>query len=65
MQSPGGLCSCTCLCCLMRLTSRCCRQAVDAVDKEDLELANHLAGHRRKYLRLKFNSVGDLMEVHR
>jgi len=49
----------------MRLTSRCCRQAVDAVDKEDLELANHLAGHRRKYLRLKFNSVGDLMEVHR
>jgi len=37
--------------------------AVEAVDKEDLELANHLAGHQRRYLKLKFNNVGDMMNV--
>ena len=36
---------------------------VEVIDKEDLELANHLAGHRRKYLRVKFNNVTDLMDV--
>lgn len=36
---------------------------VDVADKEDLELANHLAGHQRKYLKLTFNNVNDLMEV--
>jgi DNA polymerase epsilon subunit 1 len=36
---------------------------VETVDKEDLELANHLAGHQRRYLKLKFNNVGDMMNV--
>jgi hypothetical protein len=36
---------------------------VEVADKEDLELINHLAGHKRKYLKLTFNNVNDLMEV--
>lgn len=36
---------------------------VTVADKEDLELTNHLAGHQRKYLKLTFNNVNDLMEV--
>lgn len=36
---------------------------VEVVDKEDLELANHLAGHQRKYLKLKFNNVSDMMNA--
>ena len=35
----------------------------EVADKEDLDLANHLAGHQRRYLKLKFNNVADLMEV--
>ena len=32
-------------------------------DKEDLDLPNHLAGHLRRYLKLSFHNVGDLMDV--
>jgi DNA polymerase epsilon subunit 1 len=39
------------------------RMVVEMADKEDLDLANHLAGHQQRYLKLKFNNVGDLMEV--
>ncbi|KAJ6167043.1 DNA polymerase epsilon catalytic subunit A [Penicillium chermesinum] len=35
------------------------------VEKEDLNLPNHLLGHRRKFLRLNFANVGNLLEVRR
>jgi DNA polymerase epsilon subunit 1 len=37
--------------------------AVDAVEKEDLDMANHLSGRRRPFLRLRFRSVAELMDV--
>ena len=38
---------------------------VDAVQKEDLDMANHLSGRRRLYLKLSFLNVDDLMSVRR
>ncbi|KAJ5749780.1 DNA polymerase epsilon catalytic subunit A [Penicillium manginii] len=35
------------------------------IDKEDLDLPNHLLGHRRTFLRLNFANVGNLLEVRR
>lgn len=36
---------------------------IDAVEMEDLDLPNHLSGIRALYLRLRFRSVGELMDV--
>eukprot|EP00752_Nemacystus_decipiens_P002463 g2319.t1 len=36
---------------------------VTVVDKEDLDMPNHLSGKLRRYLKLSFHSVADLMEV--
>lgn len=33
------------------------------VEKEDLQMPNHLLGYRRKFLRLAFENVGDLLGV--
>ena len=38
---------------------------IDMVDKEDLELPNHLVGLKRRYLKLRFHSVEDLMKAKR
>lgn len=35
------------------------------LDKEDLNLPNHLLGHRRTFLRLNFANVSNLLEVRR
>lgn len=35
------------------------------IDKEDLNLPNHLLGHRRTFLRLNFANVSNLLEVRR
>lgn len=35
------------------------------VDKEDLDLPNHLVGLRRRYLKLQFATVEDLMKAKR
>ncbi|XP_013399576.1 DNA polymerase epsilon catalytic subunit A [Lingula anatina] len=37
--------------------------AVETVNKEDLDLHNHLVGLKRTYLKLSFSSVEDLMKV--
>ena len=37
--------------------------AVDVLWKEDLDLANHLSGLKRKYLKLSFRNTADLMTV--
>ncbi|XP_053408498.1 DNA polymerase epsilon catalytic subunit A-like [Mercenaria mercenaria] len=39
--------------------------SVETVSKEDLDLANHLVGLKRQYLKLSFLSVEDLMKVKR
>ncbi|XP_064470762.1 DNA polymerase epsilon catalytic subunit A-like [Ornithodoros turicata] len=36
---------------------------VEVIAKEDLDLPNHLVGLKRKYLKLQFASVSDLMKV--
>jgi DNA polymerase epsilon subunit 1 len=36
---------------------------LNLVDKEDLELVNHLSGRTQKYLKLSFKNVTDLMQV--
>ncbi|CAM9478652.1 unnamed protein product [Pylaiella littoralis] len=36
---------------------------VTVVDKEDLDMPNHLSGKLRRFLKLSFHSVSDLMEV--
>jgi ribosomal protein L29 len=36
---------------------------IDQVEMEDLDLANHLSGLKAKYLRLRFRSVSELMDV--
>ncbi|XP_071842245.1 DNA polymerase epsilon catalytic subunit A-like isoform X3 [Apostichopus japonicus] len=38
---------------------------IETVAKEDLDLANHLVGLKRNYLKLSFNSVNDLIKVKR
>ena len=37
--------------------------AVEVVEKEDLDMPNHVAGHRRAYLKLSFRSVPELMDA--
>lgn len=39
--------------------------SVETVNKEDLDLTNHLVGLKRQYLKLSFLSVEDLMKVKR
>jgi DNA polymerase epsilon subunit 1 len=36
---------------------------ISTVEKEDLEMLNHLSGRRREYLQLRFRSVGELSTV--
>lgn len=36
---------------------------VETVEKEDLDLANHLSGKKKTVLKLSFNTVNELMEV--
>ena len=36
---------------------------IDYVDKEDLDLVNHLSGNTQKYLKLSFKNIQDLMSV--
>jgi hypothetical protein len=36
---------------------------IDYVDKEDLELVNHLSGETQKYLKLSFKNIQDFMTV--
>jgi DNA polymerase epsilon subunit 1 len=36
---------------------------IDYVDKEDLDLVNHLSGKTQKYLKLSFKNIQDLMTV--
>ncbi|GJP47493.1 hypothetical protein CLOM_g6680 [Closterium sp. NIES-68] len=38
---------------------------IEAVEKEDLDLPNHLSGRRRTYLKVRFANVQNLMEVRR
>ena len=38
---------------------------VDSVEMEDLDLSNHLSGLKALYLRLRFRSVGELIDVRR
>ncbi|CAI8058398.1 DNA polymerase epsilon catalytic subunit A [Geodia barretti] len=38
---------------------------IDLVDKEDMDLPNHLVGLKRRFLKLKFLSVEDLMKAKR
>ena len=36
---------------------------VNRIEKEDLQMPNHLMGYRRKFLKLSFANVGDLLSV--
>ena len=36
---------------------------VEMVEKEDLDLANHLVGRKHKFLKMSFNTVSDLVEA--
>ena len=36
---------------------------IDYVDKEDLDLVNHLSGATQKYLKLSFKNIQDFMTV--
>ena len=36
---------------------------LDYVDKEDLDLVNHLSGKTQKFLKLSFKNIQDLMTV--
>ena len=38
---------------------------IDMVDKEDLDLLNHLVGLKGRYLKLRFHSVEDLIKAKR
>ncbi len=38
---------------------------IEMVDKEDLDLPNHLVGLRRRYLKLQFATVEDLIKAKR
>ena len=36
---------------------------IDYIDKEDLDLVNHLSGKTQKYLKLSFKNIQDLISV--
>ena len=38
-------------------------KSIKRVEKEDLQMPNHLLGHRRTFLQLSFANVGDLLGV--
>ena len=38
---------------------------IDMVDKEDLDLVNHLVGIKARFLKLRFHSVEDLIKAKR
>ena len=38
-------------------------KSIQRIDKEDLQMPNHLLGYRRKFLRLNFANVNDLLNV--
>lgn len=38
-------------------------KGIKRIEKEDLQMPNHLLGYRRKFLRLTFENVGDLLGV--
>lgn len=38
-------------------------KSIKRVEKEDLQMPNHLLGHRRTFLQLNFANVGNLLEV--
>ena len=38
-------------------------ESLDVVDKEDLDLVNHLSGKTQKYLKLSFKNVQELIKV--
>ena len=38
---------------------------IELLEKEDLELANHLVGLKGRYLKLRFHSVDELMKAKR
>ncbi|OJD26025.1 DNA polymerase epsilon catalytic subunit A [Blastomyces percursus] len=38
-------------------------KSVKQVEKEDLQMPNHLLGHKRRFLKLSFANVGDLLGV--
>jgi len=38
-------------------------EQIDYVDKEDLNLVNHLSGLTQKYLKLSFRNVSELVEM--
>lgn len=38
-------------------------KSVKQVEKEDLQMPNHLLGHKRRFLQLSFANVGDLLGV--
>lgn len=40
-------------------------ERIEKVDKEDLDFPNHLAGHKRPYLKLYFRNVNDMDRVKR
>ena len=37
--------------------------SLDIVDKEDLDLVNHLSGKKQKYIKLSFRNVQELLKV--
>lgn len=40
-------------------------KSIKRVEKEDLQMPNHLLGYRRTFLQLNFNNVSDLLSVRR
>ncbi len=38
-------------------------KTIERVEKEDLQMPNHLLGHRKMFLRLSFENVSDLLNV--
>lgn len=39
------------------------RARIEIVEKEDLDMPNHLSGKKNKLLKLNFNTVTDLMDI--
>lgn len=37
--------------------------SIEYVEKEDLDLINHLSGKKQRFLKLSFKNVGDLVNV--
>ena len=40
-------------------------KSVKRIEKDDLQMPNHLLGYRRTFLRLSFENVSDLLSVRR